>query len=84
MGRPPAGPPFVPECYNVGKAMFKTYWVTLHLGRDLLVVVTGGLAHFFRLYEEIQPVWGGILAIDNRDLGKVGQPGIHINAYRFF
>ncbi len=56
MGRPPAGPPFVPECYNVGKAMFKTYRVTLRLFRDLLVAVTGGLARFFRLYEESQPV----------------------------
>ena len=51
----------------------------LRVRHDPVVVVTGGLARFFRLYEKSQPVSGGIPALDNRDLGKAGQPGTHIN-----
>ena len=42
--------------------------------------VTGELARFFRLYEKRQPALSEIPALDNRDLGKTGQPGVYIKA----
>ncbi len=45
---------------------------------DLVVADPSGLARFFRICGKSQPVSGGIPAVDNRDLGTAGQPGVHI------
>ncbi len=52
--------------------LIKSLYFPLYLRHHLVVVVTGGLARFFRLYEESQPVWGGVPAVNNQDLGKAG------------
>ncbi len=50
--------------------LIELLFFALRVPDDLVFGVTGGLANFFHLYEKIQPVGGGIPAVDNRHLGE--------------